>query len=177
MIHLPFEDRIILLGARWQSNLPENIKEHMKMFQFTPDPDELRVQFKKLLECNHDGFGCINGKSMKSGRENVFTADWVAGGNLNAGVWHEKIPEYDYPDGRLQSMYSVSSTNGNPKYFAFMTGTGSYIGDLEDCFGSKEAFKELILAHKNAEITERVIAMLKSGSSSEEYIELDDLIL
>lgn len=177
MIYLPFEDRIVFIGARWQGGNPGYIKEYMNRFQFTPDPDELRAQYKKLMECAHDGFGCINAKSMKSGQGNVFTADWVAGGSLNAGVWHEKIPNYDYEDGRLQSIYSVSSTNGNPKYFAFMTGTGSYIGDLEDCFGSKEAFKELILANKNAEITERLIAMLKSGSSSEEYIELDDLIL
>lgn len=30
---------------------------------------------------------------------------------------------------------------------------------------------------RNAEITERLIAMLRSGVGSEEYIELDDLIL
>lgn len=176
MIHLPFEDRIILVGARWQGGNPEHIKEYMHRFQFTPDPDGLRVQLKKLMECAHDGFGCINAKSMKSGRENVFTADWVAGGDLNPGVWHEKFSEYEYPDGKLQSLYSVSSV-GNPKYFAFMTGDGTYIGDLEDCFGSKEAYKELISNNKKYEITERVIAMLKSGSSSEDYIELDDLIL
>lgn len=29
MIHLPFEDRIILLGGRWQNGLPEHIKEYM----------------------------------------------------------------------------------------------------------------------------------------------------
>lgn len=177
MIHLPFEDRIVFIGARWQGGNPGYIKEYMNRFQFTSDPDELRAQYKKLLECAHDGFGCINAKSMKSGQYNMFTADWVAGGSLNAGVWHEKIPEFDYVDGKLHSMYSVSSTNGNPKYFAFMTGTGSYIGDLEDCFGSKEAFKELILANKNAEITERLITMLKTGNSTDDYIELDDLIL
>lgn len=177
MIYLPFEDRIILLGARWQGGNPGYIKEYMNRFQFTSDPDELRAQYKKLMECVHDGFGCINAKSMKSGQYNMFTADWVAGGSLNAGVWHEKIPEFDYVDGKLQSLYCISSTNDNPRYFAFMTGTGSYIGDLEDCFGSKEAFKELVLANKNAEITERLIAMLKSGVGSEEYIELDDLVL
>lgn len=176
MIHLPFEDRIILIGARWQGDNPEHIKECMHQFQFTPDPDGLHVQFKKLMECAHDGFGCINAKSMKSGRENIFTADWVAGGDINVGVWHEEIPEYEYPDGRLQSLYSLSSI-GNPKYFAFMTGTGSYIGDLVDCFDSKEALTELISNNKRAEITERIIAMLRSGSSGEDYIELDDLIL
>lgn len=176
MIHLPFEDRIILIGARWQGNLPENIKEHMKQFQFNPDPDELRVQFEKLMECNHDGFGCIAAASIKSGRDNMFTADWVAGGNVNADVFREDFSEYDFPEGRLQSVYNLNS-DGNPKYFAFMTGVGTYIGDLEDCFGSKEVFKELILAHKNAEITERIIAMLKSGGSADDYIELDDLIL
>ena len=177
MIYLPFEGRIILIGARWQGGNPGYIKEYMNRFQFITDPDELSAQYKKLMECAHDGFGCINAKSMKSGQENVFTADWVAGGNLNAGVWHEKIPEYDYPDGRLQSLYNFGYSNDNPKYFAFMTGTGSYIGDLEDCFGSKEALAQLISDNKKAEITERVIVMLKSGSSSEEYIELDDLIL
>ena len=177
MIHLPFEDRIILIGCRWQGGNPEDIKEHMKRFQFTPEPFELRTQYTKLLECAHDGFGCINAKSMKSGQYNMFTADWVAGGNLNPGVWYEKFSEYDFLNGKLQSIYDVSSTSGNPKYFAFMTGTGSYIGDLEDCFGSKEAFKELILANKNAEITERLITMLKSGNSTDDYIELDDLIL
>lgn len=30
---------------------------------------------------------------------------------------------------------------------------------------------------RNAEITERLITMLKSGGATEEYIELDDLIL
>lgn len=176
MIHLPFEDRIVFVGARWQGGIPENIKEHVKQFQFTPDPDGLRSQYKKLMECAHDGFGCIAAASMKAGREDVFTADWVAGGSLNPGVWHESFTSYDYPEGRLQSIYGLN-TGDNPKYFAFMTGTGNYIGDMEDCFGSKEAFKELILAHKNAEITERVIAMLRSGVGSEEYIELDDLIL
>ena len=177
MIHLPFEDRIILIGARWQGDNPENIKEHMKRFQFSPEPIELRTQYTKLMECAHDEFGCIAAASIKAGRNNMFTADWVAGGNVNGAVFQEDIPEYDFPDGRLQSIYDVSSTNGNPKYFAFMTGVGTYIGDLEDCFGSKEVFKELILAHKNAEITERVIAMLKSGGSADDYIELDDLIL
>ena len=177
MIHLLFEDRIIFIGGRWQGDNPENIKEHMKRFQFSPEPFELREQFKKLMECAHDGFGCIAAASIKSGRDNMFTADWVAGGNVNVDVFREDIPGYDFPNGRLQSIYNVSSTNGNPKYFAFMTGVGTYIGDLEDCFGSKEAFKELILAHKNAEITERVIAMLKSGGSADDYIELDDLIL
>ena len=177
MIHLPFEDRIVFVGARWQGNLPENIKEHMKQFRFNPDPDELRAQYKKLLECVHDGFGCIATASMKPGRENAFTADWVAGGSLNPGVWHEKFAYYEYSDGRLRSLYDVGSASGNPKYFAFMTGNGNYIGDLEDCFGSKEEFKQLIFANKKAEITERLIAMLSSGSSSEEYIELDDLIL
>lgn len=176
MIHLPFEDRIILIGARWQSEIPENIKEHMKRFQFTPEPSELREQFKKLMECAHDGFGCIAAASIKAGRNDMFTADWVAGGNVNADVFREDFSEYDFPDGRLQSIYDLY-TGGNPKYFAFMTGVGTYIGDLEDCFGSKEVFKELILAHKNAEITERVIAMLKSGGSADDYIELDDLIL
>lgn len=176
MIHLPFEDRIILIGCRWQGGNPEDIKEHMKRFQFTPEPFELRTQYTKLLECAHDGFGCINAKSMKSGQYNMFTADWVAGGNLNPGVWYEKFSEYEFPNGKLQSIYGLN-TSDNPKYFAFMTGTGSYIGDLEDCFGSKEAFKELILANKNAEITERLITMLKSGNSTDDYIELDDLIL
>ncbi len=176
MIHLPFEDRIILIGARWQGENPEHIKECMHQFQFTSDPDGLRVQFRKLMECAHDGFGCVNAKSLKAGQYNMFTADWIAGGDVNPGVWHEKFSEYEFPDGKLQSLYNVSSA-GNPKYFAFMTGVGTYIGDLEDCFGSKEAFKELILAHKNAEITERVIAMLKSGGSADDYIELDDLIL
>lgn len=177
MIHLPFEDRIILVGARWQGGNPEDIKEHMKRFQFTPEPFELRTQYTKLLECAHDGFGCIAAASIKAGRNNMFTADWVAGGNVNPDVFREDIPEYDFPNGKLQSIYNVSSTSGNPKYFAFMTGVGTYIGDLEDCFGSKEAFKELILAHKNAEITERLITMLKSGNSTDDYIELDDLIL
>lgn len=176
MIHLPFEDRIILIGARWQGGNPETIKNHMKRFQFTPDPDRLHSQYRMLMECAHDGFGCINAKSMKARRENVFTADWVAGGDISPGVWHEEFSEYEFPDGRLQSLYNVNSF-GNPKYFAFMTGTGSYIGDLEDCFGSKEALTQLISDNKKYEITERVIAMLKSGSSSEEYIELDDLIL
>ena len=176
MIHLPFEDRIILVGARWQGGNPEDIKEHMKRFQFTPEPFELRTQYTKLLECAHDGFGCINAKSMKSGQYNMFTADWVAGGNLNPDVFREDIPEYEFPNGKLQSIYGLN-TGDNPKYFAFMTGNGNYIGDLEDCFGSKEAFKELILAYKNAEITERLIAMLKSGNSTDDYIELDDLIL
>lgn len=128
------------------------------------------------MECAHDGFGCIAAASIKSGRDNMFTADWVAGGDIHGGVWHEEFPEYDFPDGRLQSLYNLNSM-GNPKYFAFMTGDGTYIGDLEDCFGSKDAYTELISAHRNAEITEQVIAMLKSGSSSEDYIELDDLIL
>jgi hypothetical protein len=177
MIHLPFEDRIILIGARWQGDNPKDIKEHMKRFQFSPEPIELRRQYTKLMECAHDGFGCIAAASIKAGRNNMFTADWVAGGNVNGAVFQEDIPEYNFPDGRLQSIYEVSSTNGNPKYFAFMTGVGTYIGDLEDCFGSKEVFKELILAHKNAEITERVIAMLKSGGNADDYIELDDFIL
>ena len=175
MIHLPFEDRIILIGTRWQGGNPKDIKEHMKRFQFSPNPFELRTQYTKLMECTHDGFGCIAAASIKSGRNNMFTADWVAGGNVNADVFHEDFPEYDFPDGRLQSIYDLY-TDGNPKYFAFMAGVGTYIGDLEDCFGSKEVFKELILAHKNAEITERIIAMLKSGSA-DDYIELDDLIL
>lgn len=165
------------MGTRWQGGNPEKIKEHMKRFQFSPEPIELRRQYTKLMECAHDGFGCIAAASIKSGRDNMFTADWVAGGNVNGDVFREDIPGYDFPDGRLQSIYDVSSTTGNPKYFAFMTGIGTYIGDLEDCFGSKEVFKELILAHKNAEITERVIAMLKSGGSADDYIELDDLIL
>ena len=175
MIHLPFEDRIILIGARWEGGNPENIKEHMKRFQFSPEPIELRRQYTKLMECAHDGFGCIAATSIKSGRNNMFTADWVAGGNVNADVFSEDFSEYDFPDGRLQSIYELY-TGGNPKYFAFMTGVGTYIGDLEDCFGSKEAFKELILAHKNAEITKRMIAMLKSGNI-DDYVELDDIVL
>lgn len=175
MIHLPFEDRIILIGGRWQGGNPANIKEHMKRFQFSPEPFELREQFKKLMECAHDGFGCIAAASIKAGRNDMFTADWVAGGNVNADVFREDFSEYDFPDGRLQSIYDLY-TGGNPKYFAFMTGVGTYIGDLEDCFGSKEAFKELILAHKNAEITERIIAMLKSGNI-DDYVELDDIVL
>lgn len=177
MIHLPFENRIILIGCRWHGGTPENIKEYMKRFQFTPDPDELRTQYKTLLRCNHDGFGCIDAATIRSGRENIFTAEWVAGGNLNAAVWHEKIPEYEYNDGRLQSLYDISYISSNPKYFAFMTGNGNYIGDLEDCFGSKEAFKQLILDHKNAEITDRLIAMLKSASNIDDYVELDDIVL
>jgi hypothetical protein len=165
-----------LIGARWQGRNPENIKEHMKRFQFTPEPSGLRTQYTKLLECVHDGFGCIAAASIKSGQNDMFTADWVAGGNVNVNVFREDFSEYDFPDCRLQSIYNLY-TSGNPKYFAFMTGVGTYIGDLEDCFGSKDAFKELILAHKNAEITERVIAMLKSGGSADDYIELDDLIL
>lgn len=176
MIHLLFEDRIILIGARWQGYKPARIKEYMHQFQFTPDPDDLRFQLKILLECAHDGFGCIATASMKAGQNNMFTADWVAGGALNPGVWHESFTEYEFPNGKLQSIYGLN-TEDNPKYFAFMTGTGNYIRDLEDCFGSKEAFKQLILDHKNAEITEQVITMLKSGGTTEEYIELDDLLL
>lgn len=176
MIHLPFEDRIILIGAQWQGENPENIKEHVKRFQFSSRFFELREQFKKLMECIHDSFGCIAAASIKAGRNNIFTADWVAGGNVNDDVFREDFSEYDFPDGKLLSIYDLY-TGGNPKYFAFMTGVGTYIGDLEDCFGSKEVFKELILAHKNAEITERLIAMLKSGSNADDYIELDDLIL
>lgn len=176
MIHLPFEDRIVFVGARWQGGNPGHIKECMKRFQFTSDPDGLRTEYRRLMECAHDGFGCIATASMKAGREDIFTADWIAGGELNPGVWHEDFQSYDYPDGRLQSIYGLN-TGGNPKYFAFMTGDGNYIGDMEDCLGSKEAFKELILAHKYSEITERLITMLKSGSSTEEYIELDDLLL
>lgn len=176
MIYLPFEDRIVFVGTRWQGGIPEHIKERVKQFQFSPVPDVLRSQYRRLMECTHDGFGCIAAASMKAGRDNVFTADWVAGGELTPGVWNESFADYDYPEGRLQNIYNLNTDN-NPKYFAFMTGTGNYIGDMEDCFGSKEAFKELILANKKAEITERLIAMLRSGVGSEEYIELDDLIL
>lgn len=176
MIHLPFEDRIILLGGRWHSGWPEHIKEYMHQFQFSSVPDVLRTQYKKLLECGHDGFGCISAASMKAGVNSIFTADWVAGGSLNPGVWHENFTEYDYPAGKLQSLYNLNSV-GVPKYFAFMTGDGKYIGDLEDCFGSKEALTQLISDNKKAEITERLIAMLRSGVSSAEYIELDDLLL
>lgn len=176
MIHLPFEDRIILIGGRWDGEKPELIKNHMKRFQFTPDPDGLKFQYRKLLECSHDGFGCIATESMKAGQYNMFTANWVAGGTLNPGVCQEKFSDYEYRAGKLQSLYSLY-TGDDPKYFAFMTGNGNYIGDLEDCFGSKEVYKELILAQKNAEITERLITMLKSGGATEEYIELDDLIL
>jgi hypothetical protein len=177
MIHLPFNERIILIGCRWQGNLPENIKEHMKQFQFTPDPDELRDQYKTLLRCNHDGFGCIAAATIRSGRENVFTAEWVAGGNVNPDVFREDIPEYEFSDGRLQSLYDVGFTSSNPKYFAFMTGDGNYIGGLEDCFGSREAFKQLILDNKKAEITNRLIAMLKTASNIDDYVELDDIVL
>lgn len=176
MIHLPFEDRIIFIGGRWVGEKPELIKNHMRRFQFTPDPDGLKFQYRKLLECSHDGFGCIATASMRLGQYNMFTADWVAGGTLNYGVCEEKFSDYEYRAGKLQSIYSLY-TGETPKYFAFMTGTGNYIGDLEDCFGSIDAFKELIVNHKNAEITERLITMLKSGGATEEYIELDDLIL
>lgn len=86
MIHLPFEDRIILVGARWQGGNPAHIKEYMHQFQFTSDPDGLKTQFNRLLACDHTGFGCIATASMKAGQYNMFTADWVAGGNLNPGV-------------------------------------------------------------------------------------------
>ena len=91
MIYLPFEDRIILIGCRWKPGKPELIKNHMRRFQFTPDPDGLRFEYKKLMECARNGFGCINANSMKSGQHNMFTADWIAGGTLNPGVWYEKF--------------------------------------------------------------------------------------
>lgn len=181
MIHLPFKERIIFIGQKWQDEYPDYIKGHMKLFRFTPNPDKLREQFKTLMECNYESFGCVNVNSMKAGENSVFTADWLAGGSLNSNVWNEEFESYMYNEGMLYSLYRYDANSiirSNPLYLAFMKGDGSYIGDLIDCFGSKETFIELLANGKKAEITEQLITWLKSGGvNNDEYVELDNLLL
>lgn len=177
-IDIPFNKRIVLVGG--DSSAKDSIKSAMKNFRFSPEPDELEAEYRKMLQMQqmsvYNGFGCINYESIKADENNnyIWKADWIAGGSLNRSLFTEKIDEYYIRGGRMTSMYI------NTEYYGFMLGTGEWLFDTEDLFGTEEEYKYLIAHTTYKDMTDIFLDELHKAyesATATDYITIDDILL
>ena len=175
MITVPFEKRLIMLGSDNDELYDrKSIKDAVKNFRFSSDPAELEREFNKLESVPHNCFGCVDTSTMRIAHE-FFSANWLAGGRSNDSLFKETFDRYYVTDGRLTSLvYRID-------YYAFMLGTGEYLGDTEDIFGNDD-HRRLLIATRKDEISEMFLNFLNDRISNcimPDYTELDldDIIL
>lgn len=175
MITVPFEKRLIMLGSDNDELYDRKaIKEGVKNFRFSSDPAELEREFKKLELVPHNCFGCVDTRTMCISHD-FFTASWIAGGRTNDSLFKETFDKYYVTEGRMTTLvYRID-------YYAFMSGTGEYLGDTEDIFGDNEHYRHLIETQKD-EISGMLLNFLNDRISNcvmSDYTELDldDIIL
>ena len=180
-IYIPFNKRIVLVGGEYSAK--DSIKSAMKNFRFSPDPDELEAEYRKMLQMSdHSGFGCTSYDSIKVNERNnnIWEADWIAGGSLNPSLYTEKIDGYYVRGGRLTSMYVIT------EYYGFMIGTGEWLFDTEDLFGTEEEYRYLITRKYQTEyetykavsdiFMDRLHKAYESATATD-YIAIDDILL
>jgi hypothetical protein len=180
-IYIPFNKRIVLVGGEYSAK--DSIKSAMKNFRFSPDPGELEAEYRKMLQMSdHSGFGCTSYESIKANAQNkcIWEADWIAGGSLNPNLYTEKIDGYYVRGGRMTSMYI------NTEYYGFMVGTGEWLFDTEDLFGTEEEYRYLITRKYQTEyetykavsdiFMDRLHKAYESATATD-YIALDDILL
>lgn len=174
-IEIPFSKRIVLLGGDQENK--DSIKSAMKNFRFSPNPDELAKEYRKMLHtANSNGFGCTSYESIKANERNnyIWEADWIAGGNVNPSLYTEKISGYYVCGGRMTSMYI------NTEYYSFMLGTGEWLFDTEDLFGTEEEYRYLIEHSTYKDISDIFLDRLHKAYESvtaTDYISIDDILL
>ena len=174
-INIPFSKRIVLVGG--EIDAKDSIKSAMKNFRFSPDPGELEKEYRKMLQtCDHGGFGCTNYDSIKAnaGNNYIWEADWIAGGSLNRSLFTEKIDGYYVRGGRMTTMYI------NTEYYGFMLGTGEWLFDTEDLFGTEGEYKYLLAHTTYKEISDIFLDKLHKAyesATATDYIAIDDILL
>lgn len=175
MIDIPFNKRIVLVGGYFDAK--DSIKSAMKNFRFSPDPGELKKEYQKMLQtCDHGGFGCTSYESIKAnaGNNYIWEADWIAGGSLNPSLYTEKIDGYYVRGGRMTTMYI------NTEYYGFMLGTGEWLFDTEDLFGTEEEYSYLISHKTYKDISDIFLDRLHKAyesTTATDYIAIDDILL
>ena len=174
-IDIPFNKRIVLVGGYYDAK--DSIKSAMKNFRFSPDPGELEAEYQKMLQMSdHNGFGCTSYDSIKADAENnhIWEADWIAGGNLNPSLYTEKFDGYYVRGGRMTTMYI------NTQYYGFMLGTGEWLFDTEDLFGTEGEYKYLLAHTMYKEISDIFLDKLHKAyesATATDYIAIDDILL
>lgn len=174
-INIPFNKRIVLVGGYFDAK--DSIKSAMKNFRFSPDPGELKKEYQKMLQtCGHNGFGCTSYDSIKVNAQNnyIWEADWIAGGSLNPSLYTEKIDGYYVRGGKMTTMYI------NTEYYGFMLGTGEWLFDTEDLFGTEEEYSYLQSHKTYKEISDIFMDRLHKAYESvtaTDYIAIDDILL
>ena len=173
--NIPFNKRIVLIGGDFDCK--DSIKSAMKNFRFSPDPGELEKEYRKMLKtADSSGFGCVNYDSIKVDPRNndIWEADWIAGGSLNPSLYTEKIDGYYVRGGRMSTMYI------NTEYYAYMLGTGEWLFDHEDLFGTEEEYRELISHRTYKQISDIFMDRLRKAyesATATDYIAIDDILL
>lgn len=174
-INIPFNKRIVLVGGKFEDK--DSIKSAMKNFRFSPDPDELKKEYQNMLRtANSSGFGCVDYDSIKINQRNnnIWEADWLAGGSLNSSLYTEKINGYYVRGGRMTTMYI------NTEYYAYMLGTGEWLFDHEELFGTKEEYRYLIDHSTYKQISDIFMDRLRKAyesATATDYIAIDDILL
>jgi hypothetical protein len=174
-IEVPFNKRIVLVGGDYENK--DSIKSAMKNFRFSPDPGELAKEYRKMLQLSrHTGFGCINYDSIKikPEYEYIWEANWLAGGSLDPRLYTEIIDGYYVRGGRMTTMYI------NTEYYAFMLGTGEWLFDSVDLFGTEEEYNYLQSHSTYKQISDIFMDRLHKAYDSitaMDYTELDDILL
>lgn len=174
-IDIPFNKRIVLVGGYYDAK--DSIKSAMKNFRFSPDPGELEAEYKKMLRLSdHTEFGCTRYESITAPEPNyIWEADWIAGGNVNPSLYTEKIDGYYVRGGRMITMYINSS-----EYYGFMLGTGEWLFDTEDLFGTEGEYKYLIEHKMYKDISDIFLDRLHKAyesATATDYIAIDDILL
>lgn len=174
-IDIPFNKRIVLVGG--VSSAKDSIKSAMKNFRLSSEPDELEAEYRKMLQMSvHNRFGCTNYESIKADEKNnyIWKADWIAGGSLNRSLYTEKIDGYYIRGGRMTSMYI------NTEYYGFMLGTGEWLFDTEDLFGTEEEYSYLLAHTTYKDMTDIFLDELHKAyesATATDYITIDDILL
>lgn len=175
MIDIPFNKRIVLIGGDYPDK--DSIKSAMKNFRFSPDRYELETEYRKMLKAaNSTGFGCVNYDSIKidERNNNIWEADWIAGGSLKPSLFTEKIDGYYVRGGRMTTMYI------NTEYYGFMLGTGEWLFDTEDLFGTEEEYRYLIDHTTYKAMSDIFLDRLHKAyesATATDYIAIDDILL
>lgn len=175
MIDIPFNKRIVLVGGEYSNR--DSIKSAMKNFRFSPDRYELEAEYRKMLRlANSNGFGCVNYDSIKidERNNNIWEADWIAGGSLKSSLFTEKIDGYYVCGGRMTTMYI------NTEYYGFMLGTGEWLFDTEDLFGTEEEYRYLIDHTTYKAMSDIFLDRLHKAyesATATDYIAIDDILL
>lgn len=179
---VPFENRIVLIGydsadSTYAVQNKARLKNAVKNFQFSPDPEILRQEYRKIFDVPHTGFGVIDATTMHVDPEDgIFTCSWIQGGLLNADVYKEEIDEYFVEGGRFSTLCRTAG------YHVFMRGTGQYLCDSEEIYGNADEYRHLLSVKTKYEISsmlEDMLSkkMLETDSGEDNYIDLDDIIM